>query len=69
MGSAGATRNVLVVGSIHGDETEGERVVERLAGGTTGSAGSATATRLWVIESVNPDGVAAPRAATPAAWT
>ena len=57
-GDRDAARNVLVVGSIHGDETAGEEIVERLS-----SARSLRrlddGVRLWTIESVNPDGVAA----------
>lgn len=47
---------MLVVGSIHGNETEGERVVERLSGRR---ANRLEGVELWTIETVNPDGVAA----------
>ena len=57
-GERGAARDVLVVGSIHGDETEGERVVERLAKPRS-VARLGDGVRLWLVESLNPDGVAA----------
>ena len=42
---------MLVIGSIHGDETEGHEIVERLRGeGIEGAA-------IWLAETVNPDGV------------
>lgn len=53
---AGATKTVLVIGSMHGDERAGLRVVSRLA-----SRRVPTDVDLWVIRSVNPDGVAADR--------
>jgi hypothetical protein len=43
---------VLVVGSIHGNETAGHAVVRRLRW-TTPPAGM----QLWLVDSVNPDGV------------
>ncbi len=53
-GDANARTRVLVVGSIHGNETAGHAVVRRLRalrppGGVA----------LWTVRSVNPDGVAA----------
>ncbi|MGE5408351.1 MAG: M14 family zinc carboxypeptidase, partial [Syntrophothermus sp.] len=45
---------VLVVGCIHGDETAGIRVARRLA-----DAGTPRRTDLWVVPTINPDGVAA----------
>jgi protein MpaA len=55
-GAAGSQRAVLVVGSIHGDETEGHRIVERLI--DRGARRLRLAT-LWTLETANPDGVAA----------
>ena len=55
LGDPGARRAVLVVGSIHGDETEGERVVASLRRSDRDLRGVA----LWTITTVNPDGVAA----------
>ena len=43
---------VLVVGSIHGDETAGQAVIRRLR-----RARPPQGTELWLVESVNPDGV------------
>lgn len=47
---------VLVVGSIHGDETQGHRVVRRLRGPYGKRIRNAD---LWTITTINPDGVAA----------
>jgi murein peptide amidase A len=55
-GDAEAPRVMLVVGSIHGDEQQGHRVVRRLA---RGYAKRLEGVDLWTIETVNPDGVAA----------
>ena len=44
---------VLVVGSIHGDETAGHAVIRRLH-----KARPPAGTQLWLVNSVNPDGVA-----------
>ena len=46
---------MLVVGSIHGNETQGRRVVDRLRHHSRRLRRS----DLWTIETVNPDGVAA----------
>ena len=53
----GATRRVLVIGSIHGDERAGMRVVRRLVG----RADLPRDLDLWVVRTVNPDGTAADR--------
>jgi len=55
-GDRSSDRRVLVVGSIHGDETAGHRVVAGLRGRR---ANRLEGVELWTIESVNPDGVAA----------
>ena len=54
-GARRAGRTVLVVGSIHGNETEGRRIVGRLRH----HSGRLRRAALWTIETVNPDGVAA----------
>jgi protein MpaA len=53
VGSPDAPDKVLVVGIVHGNETAGKRVVRALA---TGSAPAGT--ELWLVPSLNPDGVA-----------
>ncbi len=45
---------VLVVGSIHGDEPQGMRVVDRINSGRDGMPGGVD---LWTIRTVNPDGI------------
>jgi murein peptide amidase A len=55
LGDRHAQRRVLVVGSIHGNETQGRRVVDRLRHHSRRLRRS----DLWTIETVNPDGVAA----------
>ena len=52
----GATRTLLVIGNIHGDEQAGLRVVHRLR-----THSLPAAVDLWVIRSANPDGTAADR--------
>jgi predicted deacylase len=56
LGDRSAGLKVLVVGSIHGDERQGQRIVRRLrrhyADGVKGAA-------IWTVTTVNPDGVAA----------
>ncbi len=53
----GATRTVLVIGSIHGDEQAGLRVVRRLRDREHLPADL----DLWLVPTVNPDGTAADR--------
>ena len=55
IGPRDARRNVLVVGSIHGNETAGHAIVAALR--RRGAAPPGTA--LWLVRSFNPDGVAA----------
>lgn len=50
----GATKRVLVIGDVHGDEQAGLRVVRRLTRGALPPE-----VDLWLIRSANPDGVAA----------
>jgi predicted deacylase len=53
----GATRRVLVIGTIHGDEPAGMRVVRRLV-----RRGELPRDLdLWMVRTVNPDGTAADR--------
>jgi protein MpaA len=52
----GATRTLLVIGNMHGDERAGLRVVHRLR-----KHGVPAAVDLWTIRTVNPDGTAADR--------
>jgi protein MpaA len=56
VGNPDSPRKALVVGSIHGDEPEGLRVTRALR-----SMGGAAGVDLWVIDTVNPDGLAAHR--------
>jgi protein MpaA len=55
-GDPDSRRTMLVVGSIHGDETEGHRVLKRLISRYGPQIGGVD---LWAIKTVNPDGVAA----------
>jgi protein MpaA len=55
-GDPGSRRTMLVVGSIHGNETQGHRVVKRLIRQYGRRLGGVD---LWTIKTVNPDGVAA----------
>jgi murein peptide amidase A len=52
----GATRTLLVIGNMHGDERAGLRVVHRLR-----EHGVPAAVDLWTIRTANPDGTAADR--------
>jgi predicted deacylase len=52
----GATRSTVVVGSIHGDERAGMRVVRRLR-----TAALPAGVDLWLVRTMNPDGTAADR--------
>jgi N-acetylmuramoyl-L-alanine amidase-like protein/zinc carboxypeptidase len=54
MGDPGASRKVLVFGSIHGDETAGTRLARRLERGPAPSG-----LDLWIVDDLNPDGAAA----------
>ena len=55
-GDPAAPRRVLVVGSIHGNETQGHRIVKRLTGRR---ATRLHGVELWTLKTLNPDGVAA----------
>jgi protein MpaA len=54
IGPRDAERTVLVVGSVHGNETAGHAIVAALRERGAAPAGTA----LWLIRSFNPDGVA-----------
>ncbi len=54
LGDPGAARTALVVGSIHGDETQGHRVIRRLR---RHYATRLDGVDLWTVITVNPDGV------------
>jgi murein peptide amidase A len=53
-GDPDETRRVLVVGCIHGDEPQGIRISQALASGSPPANAD-----LWIIPTLNPDGVAA----------
>lgn len=53
LGDPAAPERVVVIGCVHGDETAGIRVARRLI-----AAGPAPNAALWVVPSLNPDGVA-----------
>ena len=53
LGDPTATRKVLVVGVIHGNETAGRAVIRALL-----AAGAPPGTDLWLVDELNPDGVA-----------
>jgi len=55
IGDPKAKRTGLVIGSIHGDETEGHEIVHVLKRRYS----HAEHVKLWVVKTVNPDGVAA----------
>jgi protein MpaA len=56
VGNPDAPRKALVVGNIHGDEPEGIRIVHAIR-----SMRGITGVDLWLIDTVNPDGLAARR--------
>jgi protein MpaA len=51
LGDPAASRHVLVVGCVHGNETAGEAITRRLR-----TAAPPTGTALWLIDELNPDG-------------
>jgi protein MpaA len=55
-GDPASDLQVLIVGSIHGDEPQGIRIVDRLR---RRYADRLSGIDLWTIETVNPDGLAA----------
>lgn len=59
LGPRDADRVILVVGSTHGDETEGHEILRELR------RESPERSAIWLVESINPDGVAAGTRANP----
>jgi protein MpaA len=59
VGDPAGTRVALVVGVIHGDERAGLRIVRALKRQATQDAAALAGTQLWVIDTVNPDGLRA----------
>lgn len=57
-GDPGADFKVLVVGSIHGNERQGMRVIAKLRQNLSGRGGP-KGIGLWTVKTVNPDGTAA----------
>src|SRR4051794_29844884 len=55
LGDFHASRKALVVGVIHGDEPAGLKVLRALRR----SHGDVKGVQLWVVKTVNPDGLAA----------
>lgn len=55
-GDIGSERSILVVGSTHGDETQGQRIVGRFA---RHQARRLDGVEAWTIQTANPDGVSA----------
>jgi protein MpaA len=53
-GARDSPRKLLVVGVIHGNETAGRAIVQRLRA----TAGAGAGCEVWLIDSVNPDGMA-----------
>lgn len=49
--NAEAKNTLLVIGTIHGDEPDGKRVIDELA-----SSGAPANTNIWLIRDGNPDG-------------
>jgi murein peptide amidase A len=59
LGDPAGTRVALVVGVIHGDERAGLRIVRALKRRAGQDPAALEGTQLWVIETVNPDGLRA----------
>jgi murein peptide amidase A len=59
VGDPTGTRVALAVGVIHGDERGGLGIVRALKRQATQDAGALAGTQLWVIDTVNPDGLRA----------
>ena len=57
-GNQSPSLRVLVVGSVHGDERQGMRVVSRLRQRLSGRSGP-RGIGIWTVKSANPDGTAA----------
>jgi hypothetical protein len=63
IGPKDADRTVLVVGSFHGDEDEGHEIVARLKDESPNRAA------IWLVQTVNPDGIARTSERTRTVWT
>jgi murein peptide amidase A len=59
VGDPAGTRVALVVGVIHGDERAGLRIARAVKRRAAGAEAALRGTQLWVIATVNPDGVRA----------
>jgi protein MpaA len=59
VGDPAGTRVALVVGVIHGDERAGLRIARALKRRAAQDAAALAGTQLWVIDTVNPDGLRA----------
>ncbi|HSR25629.1 MAG TPA: DUF2817 domain-containing protein [Candidatus Eisenbacteria bacterium] len=59
IGDPAGTRVALVVGVIHGDERAGLTIVRALRRQAAAEASALAGTQLWVIATVNPDGLRA----------
>ncbi|HEY6636872.1 MAG TPA: DUF2817 domain-containing protein [Solirubrobacterales bacterium] len=59
VGDPSGTRVALMVGVIHGDERAGLRIVRAIKRQARGHSAALTGTQLWVVATVNPDGLRA----------
>jgi murein peptide amidase A len=59
VGDPAGTRVALVVGVTHGDEPAGLRIARAVKRRAAADQGALSGTQLWVIATVNPDGVRA----------
>jgi murein peptide amidase A len=59
IGDRAGTRVALVVGVIHGDERAGLHIIRALEREAASQVGVLAGTQLWVVPTVNPDGVRA----------
>ena len=59
VGDPAGSRVALVVGVIHGDERAGLRIVRALKRRAAQDPAALSGTQLWVINTVNPDGLSA----------
>jgi protein MpaA len=57
VGDPAGSRVALVVGVIHGDEPAGLSIIRAIKREASGHAAQLTGTQLWLIDTVNPDGV------------
>jgi len=59
VGDPAGTRVALVVGAIHGDERGGLQIARAIKRRAAGDQVALAGTQLWVIDTVNPDGLRA----------